>query len=424
MSKFYCKLLCFFALAPLSSLQVEVAAKGAILMNAESGAVLWEKNAHMLLYPASTTKMITALYALEKKGEGALDELVEASSDAIAAVPAAVRRKGTSHPPYRLEFGGTHIGIQKGEILPLRSLLYGLMLASGNDAANVIAEHVSGDVSSFMQELNAFVQGKGCKNTVLHTPHGLPCDEHKTTAYDMALLAREFLKQEALCQIASMRQALRPTTNKQIESVLSQHNALVRPGRFHYPKAFGIKTGYTVAAGYCIVTAASDENRKLIAVLLGCDRLEQRYQGAIALFEAAFQEKKVGRPLFSKGFDLFTCPLEGGKTPLQAELSSDLVLEYYPSEEPTVKTQICWDHPILPIRAGAQVGSLRVLSSQGKLLLSAPLVATKDVEPTLRYKTRLLLSQMPRSLPLILLGGSVLACTCYRAHRRKQSPVK
>lgn len=416
---FFCFLILSLGLKAESPLQVEVTAKGAILMNADTGAVLWEKNAHTPMYPASTTKLITALYAMEKKGN-CLDEVVVASRDAVSAVAPHVRRSGSAaHPPYRLEFGGSHMGIQVGEELPLRALLYGLMLSSGNDAANVIAQHVSGDISLFMEELNAFVKGKGCLNTILHTPHGLPHQEHKTTAYDLAILGREFLKQEVLKEIASTRQAVRPPTNKQPESVLCQHNALLNPGRFYYKRAIGIKTGYTVAAGYCIVTAAEDENRKLIAVLLGCDKLDQRYQDAIALFEAAFREKKVARTLFSRGFDSFTCQVEGGSAPLQAHLTQDLVLEYYPSEEPVFKTQLSWEKLPFPILAGQNVAKLQVLSSGGRLLAALPLYAIKMVESTWEHRALLAWQKAKRgiwdhvALVMASLGIFVLAGTFY-----------
>lgn len=330
--------------------------------------------------------MITALYAAEKKGY-ALDEMVTASYDAVSTVAPGVRRAGNgAHPPYRLEFGGTHMGIKAGETLPLKVLMYGLMLTSGNDAANVIAQHVSGDVPRFMEELNRFVRAKGCRNTTLYTPHGLPHEEHKTTAFDMALLAREFIKVPFLREVAKATQYMRPETNRQPESMLHQHNALVKPGRFFYPKAIGIKTGYTVGAGYTLVAAAEDQNRKLVAVLLGCEKIEQRYKEAIAMFEAGFNEKKVSRTLFSKGFDLFSCELKGGKAPLQAYLPQDVSLEYYPSEEPSIKTALLWDTLSLPVAADQKVAQLQILSHEGKLLAVAPLFAAKRVEPTWRHQ--------------------------------------
>jgi serine-type D-Ala-D-Ala carboxypeptidase (penicillin-binding protein 5/6) len=422
---------CFAVLSPLqaSPIKVEVSAKGAILMNGETGAVLWEKNARVPLYPASTTKMITALYALEKKGD-ALDELVTASYDAVATVHPHVRRAGTpQHPPYRLEFGGTHMGIKVGESLPLRALIYGLMLTSGNDAANVIAQHVSGNISTFMEELNSFVHKKGCLQTVLHTPHGLPHPDHKTTAYDLGILAREALRNPLFREVAKTTQYTRPQTNKQPESTLYQHNALVKPGQFFYPKAIGIKTGYTLSGGYTMVAAAEDPQRKLIAVILGCEKIEQRYKDAIALFEAGFNEKKVSRTLFSKGFDLFAYQVEGGKIPLQAYLSQDIILDYFPSEEPLFKVAVLWQVPAPPILTGQKVAEMQVLSQENQLLSSAPLFAVRAVEPTFRYQVYLAWQKIKKgvwdnvALVMTVIGTFILASTFYysRSSRKKGS---
>jgi serine-type D-Ala-D-Ala carboxypeptidase (penicillin-binding protein 5/6) len=423
---FFLYFLNFFPIQASSPLKVEVSAKGAILINAETGIVLWEKNARAPFYPASTTKIITALYALEKKGN-ALDELVTASHDAIAVVHPSIRRASNGgHPPYRLEFGGTHMSIKAGETLPFRALIYGLMLASGNDAANVIAQHVSGSVPIFMEELNRFVREKRCLDTVLHTPHGLPCPEHKTTAYDLAILAREALKNPFFREVVKTTQYARPQTNKQPESILYQNNALVKPGRFYYPKAIGIKTGYTLSGGYTIVAAAEDQQRKLIAVILGCEKIEHRYKDAIALFEAGFNEKKVSRPLFSKGFDLFTYSVKGGKIPLQAYLSQDIVLEYFPSEEPVFKTDVSWQVPVLPILAGQQVAEMQIFSSENKLLSQAPLFAVRTVEPTVHYQIIVAWKKIKKgiwdhaALLLAAAGIFILASAFHYSHRSKK----
>lgn len=420
---FFCLLVFPFFLEGASPIKVEVSAKGAILMNSETGAVLWEKNAHTPMYPASTTKMFTALYALEKKGH-ALDEMVTASSEAVCCVHPTIRRANNGqHPPYRLEFGGTHMGIKAGETLPLRVLLYGLMLTSGNDAANVIAQYVSGNISTFMEELNRFVRSKGCHNTILYTPHGLPHEEHKTTAYDMAILAREALKNPLFREVVKASQFTRPETNKQPESTLFQHNALVKPGKFYYPKAIGIKTGYTISGGYTIVAAAEDTERKLIAVLLGCEKIEQRYKDAIALFEAGFNEKKISRTLFSKGFDLFTYQIEGARAPLQAYLSQDIVLQYYPSEEPAFKTSIAWLVPALPIPTGQRVGEMQILSQEGKILTSAPIFAVRDVECTFGHQVHLAWKKVKTGIwdnvtwVMAATGIIILASTFYYSHR-------
>ncbi len=426
--------LCCFAL-PLfltasSPLTVEVSAKGAILMNTETGAVLWEKNAHTPLHPASITKVFTATFIAEKKNV-VLDEMITASNDAVSIFPPSIRRAvSAGHPPYRLETGGTHMGIKAGETLPMHALIYGLMLSSANDAANVISQHLSGDISVFMEELNQFVREKGCKNTVLQNPHGLFHENHKTSAYDMALMGREYLRHSLLREVARTTKYIRPQTNKQPESILHQHNALIRPGRFYYPKAIGIKTGHIYASGFTLVAAAQDSNRKLIAVLLGCETIEQRYKDAIALFEAGFNEKKVSRTLFSKGFDLFNHQIQGGNIPLQAYLSQDIVLDYYPSEEPVFKTAVLWQAPAFPISSGQKVGELQVSSPTGTVLASAPIYAVRHVDATLSYRMNLAWQKVKRSvwdnvtLVMATSGILILASTFYYSHRplkRKRS---
>lgn len=408
-------------------LKFDLSAKAAVLINEETGAVLYEKNAHAPSYPASITKIITALYTLEKKGH-ALDEMVIASHDAIAAVHPHIRRcESKGHPPYRLEFGGSHMGIKAGESLPMKTLLYGLMLASGNDAANVIAQHVSGSVEQFMNELNAFVRKKGCQNTNLLTPHGLPHPDHMTTAYDMAQLTRYALKYSFFREVVKTVKYTRGQTNKQPESEFLQHNALVKPGKFYYPKATGVKTGYTTAAGYTLVASAEDGNRRLIAVLLGCEHLQERYKDAVALFEAAFNEPKVSRTLFSKEFDLFSCSIKGGRTQLQATLPADLTLFYYPSEEPRFQVEVEWKAPTLPIPSGAIVGQVRVITELGKTLVCMPLFAAQPVEASLRYRTELLWQtvkgKMGQRMGLLMaaIGLAIIGLTFYRFYYMKRA---
>ena len=418
-------ILCFLHVAKASCLHVDVSAQAAILIDAETGAVLFEKHAHIPLYPASITKIITALYALEKKGEN-LDESVVASPDAIATVQPHVRRSDDGkHPPYRLEFGGTHVGIKAGECLPLRSLLYGLMLESGNDAANVIAQHISGSIPQFIEELNAFVKLQGCKNTRLLTPHGLPCVQHTTTAYDMALLTRRALTHPFFCEVVKTTQYTRPQTNKQAESHWQQRNALVKPGKFYYSKAIGVKTGYTTVAGYTLVAAAQDENRKLITVLLGYEHPYERYKDAIALFEAAFQEKPVCRTLFSKGFDHFSCSMPGALTPLDAELSSDLVLTYYPSEEPVFSTKLEWFPSSFPIQKGQHVGEICVINQDHQVLMRQPLFAMHPVDSTWSHRMTLIFRSLQavlsRNLAFLLgtIGTLLIAVTFWCSSKKK-----
>ncbi len=413
-------------------LQVKVESRSGILMNAETGAVLYEKKGDLPAYTGSTTKVITALYALEMLEQRGVtfDEKVTASVEAMRIVDPSVRRaKGSVHPPYRLEFGGTHMKLQAGETISLRTLFHGMMLCSGNDAANVIAEYVSGSIPQFMEEMNGFVQKKGYTQTQLYTPHGLPHPEHKVSPHDMALLAREALGKPFFREVVKQVTYPREGTNKQAATTLMQFNALLKPGPFFYPKAIGMKTGFTDDSGFCLVSAAEDSQRKLIAVIFGGEK-QQRYADTIALFEAGFQEPKVSRTLFSQGFDFFKCPVEGAKTPLQGILDRDVVLTFYPSEEPVVHPKIAWDTPRLPIERGQRVGNISIYSEKEEVLLIAPLFAALRVEPTLKHRLYLMSltvkTTCTQHIPLLMgisgIGTLLLTFWCF--HRPKTRRAK
>lgn len=373
-------------------LKVDISAASAVLINGETGEVIFEKNAHKACFPASTTKVATALFALSQKG-GSLDERIVASAEAVGCVAPQVRR--TKHPSHRLEFGGTHMGIKVGEELSYRDLLYGMMLISGNDAANVIAEYVAGSVPAFMEKMNQFLRGHGLRETHFSNPHGLPCKQHRTSAYDLAQMARLGMKIPAFREIVGSVRYTKRASNKQQETVFVQHNALLRQGPHFYPKAIGVKTGYTVSAGQNLVAAAEDQNRFLIAVVLGCTDYHQRYKDMISLFEAGFNEQKVSRTVLAKGFDLFTQKIKGAKIPLQAALNEDFVFEYFPSEEPKFKVVLHWNDLKLPIAEGVIVGEVRLIAGDGeRVLKTASLHATQRVERTLFYELLLLLNQI------------------------------
>lgn len=367
-------------------LHCDVPAPTAILINADTGVVLFEKNAHTPTYPASTTKVATALYALNEMGNSSLDEHIKASHEAVSAVTPATRRNSGKHPSYRLEFGGTHMGLKFGEIMTFRSLMYGLMLVSGNDAANAIAEFVAGDVPTFMEGLNMYLQEIGCVNTHFTNPHGLSDSRHVTTAYDLAQMTLHAMKHPFFREVVKTTRYTRPKTNKQEESYLVQFNALLRPGKHFYPHAIGVKTGYTDAAGRNLVAAAEKDGRRVIAVVLNCTDMSQRYRSCINLFEAAFNEMKVKRKLFSQQHDAFTISLKGAESPLEAILQKDVIVEYYPSEESKLHAKLRWAHVNLPVAQGDVVGEMQILNDKGVVVLSEPLFAKKDVAPTVSYK--------------------------------------
>lgn len=371
----------FFASLLGVPLQVEVNAESALLINADTGSVLYEKNSHAVLPPASITKVATALYALKLK-KGQLEEPVTASGDAIGTVTVEAKRKSNyTVSPWWLEPGSAHIGIKKGEVLKFKDLLYGMMLASGDDASNVIAEWAgSGSIPAFMKGLNDYVKGLGCKNSCFMNPHGLYHPDHKTCCYDMALIMREALKDPEFRKVIKTVTYTRPKTNKQEANTLVQTNRLLRPGPFYYSKTIGGKTGYIQAAQNTFVVAAKDKERTLIAVLMKDKERADLWRDSIKLFEAAFNQAMVEKVFLRKGAQKFTVKKDNFREPLETYTKDDLAISYYPAEEPKAKGLIFWDNLKAPIQKDEKVGEFRIVDDKNQMLKSVPLYALKTVK--------------------------------------------
>jgi D-alanyl-D-alanine carboxypeptidase (penicillin-binding protein 5/6) len=233
--------------------------------------------------------------------------------------------------------------------------------------------------------MNAYLGSIGCRNTHFVNPHGLHQSEHTTTAYDMGLIACKAMAHPKFREIVATLDYLKPATNKHPEEHLKMFNHLLRPGKFFYPKAIGVKTGYTSHAQNTLVAAAIQDGRTLIAVLLGCEKRDDRYADARALFEAAFAEQKIRRVLFA-GNEQYHRTIEGAKSSLQAVLGGEMAIEYYPAEEPLdIKACVYWKVPSLPIRKGDSVAEMRVMDGKGNLLQSAPLFAKEEVKGSLFF---------------------------------------
>ncbi|HEX3046248.1 MAG TPA: D-alanyl-D-alanine carboxypeptidase family protein [Bacillota bacterium] len=219
-----------------------VHANSAILMEAATGKILYSKNAWAIMAPASTTKIMTAILALERVS---LDKTVR-------ICPVAAAKEGTS------------MDLVNREQKTMRELLYGMLLVSGNDAATAIAEAVSGSEANFVQLMNQKAKQLGMKNTRFLNASGLPDIGHYTTAYDMAILTRYALKNEDFAKIVDTKvkevTGAKPGTNR----TLINHNKLL----WRYPYTIGVKTGYTRTAGGCLVSAANRNGVKLISVIL------------------------------------------------------------------------------------------------------------------------------------------------------------
>ncbi len=244
-------------LASFAEAAPAVSSSRAILTDAKTGLVLYEKNAHQKAYPASTTKVMTAILALEK---GNLDDMVEVSFNAVNSI----------------SYDSSKAGLFEGETFSLREMVYALLICSANDAANVIAEHIAGDIGSFVDMMNTRAAELGATNTHFVNTHGLHDTEHYTTAYDMALFARHALTLPEFREIVAMRSyVLEPTDKYEEKRYLNSTNHLLNPqSEYYYADAIGIKTGYTDEAMSCLVSASETENGTYIAVILGAESMD------------------------------------------------------------------------------------------------------------------------------------------------------
>ena len=323
-------------------------ARASILIEAATGRVLYENNAHEPLPMASTTKVMTALLALEK---GSLSDTVTAGPNAFG-VP------------------GTSIYLAQGEQMTLEQLLYGLMLASGNDAAVAIAEHIGGTVEHFCRMMTARAEEIGCENTVFATPHGLPAAGHHTTAWDLALITREAMKRPDFCRIVSTQRVSLPWAGHDFDRVLNNKNKLLAS----YPGALGVKTGYTKAAGRCLVFAAERDGLRLIGVVLNCP---DWFTEAAALLDRGFDEWQMVT-LLSAGESVREIPVENGAKPtVQVRLQSDLSAPVRWESWPELRLDL---PPSLAagVQSGQIVGSASLLDG-GETLVTVPLCAGESV---------------------------------------------
>ena len=224
--------------------------ESAILMEVDTGAVLYSKNADVPLYPASTTKLMTALLVVENCS---MDEIVTFSDEAID----------------NTEWGSSRIGIMKGEELTVEQCLYGLLLGSANEVAYGLAEHVGGDLDTFVQMMNDRAAEIGCTNTHFVNSSGLPDNDHYVSARDLALIAKTFFSNETLSLISGTTKYVIPSTNKTSEQRPQENHHKMLPGKkYAYEGIVGGKTGFTTDARQTLVTCAQREGMRLVCVVM------------------------------------------------------------------------------------------------------------------------------------------------------------
>ena len=330
--------------------QVDSCAKAAVLIERSTGMVLLRHNETEPLPMASTTKVMTALMALEY---GGLDEVVTVGRNAYG-VP------------------GTSIYLSLGEKITLRDLLYGLMLASGNDAAVAIAEHIGGSVDAFCQMMTRRAAEIGCENTVFVNPNGLPVQGHHTTAYDLALIAREAMRYDLFREIVSTKRASIPWEGRSYNRILNNKNRLLSD----YEGATGIKTGYTKAAGRCLVFGARRNGLEVIGVVLNCG---DWFNEAARLMDMGFERYECFTAL-SDGETVRELPVTNGtQNTAYICAQGDLRAPVPKGETPTLEYDMP-DTLAAGMKLGDTVGEARLMLN-GRTLASVPLTLSENLKP-------------------------------------------
>lgn len=331
--------------------------RAAFLIETQSDTTLYALNIHEKNYPASLTKIMTVLLALEN---GNLNDILTVSPTALE----------------NLHESGSTAGLLEGEQLTLEELLYCTMVSSANEACNVIAEYISGSVDAFVDLMNARAQELGCLGTHFANPHGLHDEDHYTTAYDIALIARKALENEDFRTICNTNNHTVPATNLSGPRELSTTNELIQDitaGGYRYSKAAGVKTGFTTPAQCCLVSTADDGNIQLFLVILGAEKqmddngnwVSRSFPEAINLFEYGFntfQESTVMSTLYPVA-EVTVNQSAGAQTVALAPVQEvrTLIYEAYDPKEILLDIDIPNSTVDAPVEAGQVLGTVTVL---------------------------------------------------------------
>ena len=248
-------------------------------MDFKTGTILYSKNSNEKMYPASTTKILTAIIALE---ECNLDDMVTVSKSAISVIP----------PGY------SSANLLESEQISVKDLVTVFLVHSANDAGYVLAEHISGSIDEFANLMNKKATEIGCKDTHFTNPSGIHDENHYTTSYDLSLIARYCMLNKNFRNIVSQKSCTINRTNKSDVRTYKNTNDLINPSsKYYLEKCVGIKTGYTSQAKNCLISACSKNNLALICVVLGSNQMSNgessRYQDSINLFKYGYSNYSV-----------------------------------------------------------------------------------------------------------------------------------
>lgn len=367
-----------------SELEENLSSEAVLIMESSTGKVIYEKNGYEKKYPASTTKILTAILAIEHCN---LNETATASEFAINSIPS----------------GYSTANIQIGETLSVKDLLYALMLQSANESAVILAEHISGSQEAFADLMNEKAKEIGCENSHFVNPNGIHNENHYTTAHDLALIANYSMQNETFRDIVKTTSFTLPATSaypSESRTYTNTNNLIIydnrnRPDNYYYEYATGIKTGYTSAAKNCLVSSATKNGIQYISVVLGSSitygnsgSISHRYVDTIALFNYAFDNFSF-RKLKSTNNTIKTIEIENAKKDsknLDLLISSDVTaLVSIDNKTTNIEPEIKLNEDLkAPISKGDLVGTISY-TVEG-LCYTTDLIAGNDVE---EYKPNL-----------------------------------
>ena len=386
---------------------LEIEARAAILVDVNSGEVLFEQSADAKQYPASLTKLMTALIVAEHCD---FQELVEAKASAFSDLIAA----------------GSSVGIKEGEIMSVENLLYCMLVSSGNDAANVLAEHVAGTLPQFYEMMNRKADELGCVGTHFANAHGLHTENHYTTARDLYLITRSFVENEALMKIANTVSYVVPATNMTPnQRILNSTNYLISGTstiKYIYTPARGIKTGTTTPAGYCLISSAEKNGMYLISVVLGAGKDEtsgdiMSFVETKRMFEWGFHNYSYQK-IVNSGEPVVEVPVEMSQEAnavvavTQSEISY-LMPSEFDAENVVITPWLYEEQLTAPVTKGQVLGEADV-SYNGRSYGRVKLVALTGVERSnFMYSVDQVKAYLSNPTFLWIAGGIVAAVGVY-----------
>lgn len=334
-------------------------AKSAILIERDTGEILYEKNGNEKLPPASMTKVMTMILIMDAldKGKIKMSDKVRTSEHAAS-------------------MGGSQIFLEPGEEMTVEQMLKGIAIASGNDASVAMAEHIAGSEEEFVSMMNQKAKDLGLKNTKFQNPTGLSVEDHYSTAHDMSIMAKELLKYEGITKFTgTYEDYLREDTDKKFWLVNT--NRLLK----FYDGVDGLKTGYTKEAKYCLTATAKKGNMRVVAVVFGADTPKDRNSQITKMLDYAFSKYETS-PLYKRDQVVGEVKVAKGKDKTVKVVTSEpiSILNEKGQGKANMKKEVKLNKDLkAPLKKGDEVGTL-IIKKDGKVVTTSPLLAKDSME--------------------------------------------